>query len=146
MFAVVAAGALCWRQLLSVAAAAMPTLDDEKKAHLTALVRSRGELAVIVGFAVPGVRSDAGDAGTPPDPEQERQDQGAIARVRTQLLTDLGVRPDRHGGLSGPGIHGVKLFEMIPFVALTADPQALERVLTNPLVESVQPDTAVPPL
>ncbi len=111
-----------------------------------AQVRSRGELAVIIGFAVPGLRSDAGGASTPFDPEQEKRDQGAIARVRKQLLTDLGVHPDHRGGLSGPGIHGVKLFETIPFLALTADPQALERVLVNPLVESVQRDTAVPPL
>lgn len=146
MLALVAAGVLCWRQGISVVAAAMPPLDEEHKARLMALARARGELSVIVGFAVPGVQSDGPDASAPPDSAQEQHDQAAIARTRTKLLTDLGVHTDRQGVSSGPGIHGVKLFETIPFVALTVTPQALERVLANPLVESVQSDTAVPPL
>ena len=69
-----------------------------------------------------------------------------LGTTRSRLLEDLGVTAAGDGSLAGPGITNVKLFETIPFLALTAEPAALERLLNHPLVDSVQGDAAAPPL
>ena len=98
--------------------------------RLLDLARRRGRVPVIVGLAVPAASAD---------------DEAAIARAQRQFLAELGVVAAADGSLAGPGITGVKLYEAIPFIALTADADALERVLRNRLVVSIQEDTAVPP-
>lgn len=118
----------------------MASMPESTKARLLELARSRGRLPVIVGLAVP-MRSED-ELG----PAESAAQQAAMARARAQLLKDLGIVAASDGSLSGPGITNVKLFETIPFLALTVEAGALERLLAHPLVESVQEDAAVPPL
>ena len=94
--------------------------------------RARGRLPVLVSLRMP-----AGAGGADVTAE--------IARRRALLLADLGVAAGAGGALTGPGITNVKPFATIPFVALTVDPAALERLLRHPLVASVAEDRAVPP-
>jgi len=129
------------------AASGTAMLDEDAKARLLAQATARGELPVIVGFVVADLPVDEEGADVrPPDPTEAEQRRTAIARVRARLLAELGVRADRRGVLSGPGVHTVKVYETIPFLALTVEPEPLARLLANPLVSSVQPDAAVPPL
>ena len=98
--------------------------------RLLDLARRRGRVPVIVGLAVAAAEAD---------------DEAAIARTQRQLLADLGVAAGADGSLAGPGITGVKLYETIPFIALTADADALRRLMRHRLVVSIVEDSAVPP-
>jgi hypothetical protein len=104
----------------------MAAVPDATRAALLARARALGRLPVIVGLAIsPG--SELGPA-------------------RARLLGDLGVAPLGDGSLAGPGVTNVKPFATIPFLALTVEPAALERLLAHPLVDSVQEDAAAAPL
>jgi hypothetical protein len=104
----------------------MVVVPDATRATLLAQARALGRLPIIVGLAV----SPQADPGV----------------ARSRLLEDLGVVPAADGNLAGPGITNVKQFETIPFLALTVEPTALERLLNHPSVDSVQVDAAAPPL
>lgn len=129
---------LPWFRPSSASKLEMAAIPESTRTRLLELARSRGQLPVIVGFAVP-LRSED-------EPVQSAAQQANMARARAQLLKDLSIVATSNGSLSGPGITNVKLFETIPFLALTAEPEALEHLLAHPLVESVQEDVAVPPL
>jgi hypothetical protein len=120
-------------------------LDGETKARLLALAQQRGALSVIVGFTVPGLPGPDEELATSPGPADDAARQAAIKQVRERLLTDLGVQADDQGGLSGAGLQRIKLFTTIPFVAVTAEPEALARLMAHPLVSSMQVDDALPP-
>ena len=90
--------------------------------------RAQGELPVIVRLAVPSPAP-----GEPPD-------EAAIAAATARLLAALGVAPSPDGSLAGPGIQNVKPFATIPYLALTADPAAIARLLAQPAVLTVEPD------
>ena len=128
---------LPWFRLSSASKLEMAAIPESTRTRLLELARIRGQLPVIVGFAVPLSQDE---------PVQSAAQQANMACARAQLLKDLGIVATSNGSLSGPGITNVKLFETIPFLALTAEPQALEHLLAHPLVESVQEDVAVPPL
>lgn len=110
----------------------MAAAPESAQAMLLARARARGRLPVIVGLAVPAA------GGTEPG-------EAEIAKAQARLLADLGVA-DTGSGFAGPGIGNVKLYAAIPFLALTAEPEALARLLRHPLVVSAQEDTAAPPL
>jgi hypothetical protein len=130
---------LPWLRLGHTSELDMASVPESTKARLLELARIRGRLPVIVGLAVPLRSEELG-------PAEFAEQEAAMARVRARLLNDLGIVAASDGSLSGPGITNVKLFETIPFVALTAEPESLERLLAHPLVESVEEDVAVPPL
>lgn len=109
----------------------MANVADASSQRLLDLARRRGRLPVIVGLAAAGASAD--------------DEEAAIARTQRQLLADLGVVAAADGSLAGPGITGVKLYETIPFLALTVDADALARLIRNPLVVSIREDSAVPP-
>jgi hypothetical protein len=111
----------------------MATIPESRRRELLERARQLGRLPVIVGLRLP--------PGAEGPAEAE-----AIASVRSRLLQDLGVTQAADGGLAGSGITNVKLFGTIPFLALTAEPEALERLLQHSLVESVQEDTVAAPL
>jgi hypothetical protein len=117
----------------------MASIPDDVSAALLEQARTRGRLPVIVGLAVPPPEN----AGPVPD---EAVEKAAIDMVRAQLLRDLGVVAGADGTLTGPGITNVKLFDAIPFLALTAEPEALARLLRHPAVTSVQEDATMAPL
>ncbi len=99
-------------------------------ADLVERARRSGSVSVIVGFA---------PAGTPPGGE------AAIAAAREALYRALGVARGADGVLDGPGIERVVSYATIPFVAMTVDATALQRILGQPMVTSVGEDlTAVP--
>jgi hypothetical protein len=108
---------------------AVANVTDPSSQRLLDLARRRGRLPVIVGLAV----------------EDASGDEAATRRAQQQLLADLGVTAGSDGTLAGPGITGVKLYETIPFLALTADAEAIARIIRNRLVVSIQEDSAVPP-
>jgi hypothetical protein len=132
--------AVSWPRLGYAAEVDMVAVPESTKARLLELARMRGRLPVIVGLAVPFRSED--EVG----PAETAAREAAMTRARARLLKDLGVVAARDGSLSGPGIINVKLFETIPFLALTAEPEALERLLAHPLVDSVQEDATVAPL
>jgi hypothetical protein len=129
--------ALPWFRLSYAAKLEMACIPESTKMRLLELARIHGRLAVIIGLAVPSRSED--------EPARLAAQQESTARVRAQLLKDLSIVATNDGSLSGPGITNVKLFETIPFLALTAEPGALEHLLAHPLVESVQEDSTVPP-
>lgn len=129
---------LAWLRLGYASKLEMASIPESTKTRLLKLARIRGRLSVIVGIAVL-LRSED-------EPAQSAAQQVRLARARAQLLKDLSIVATSDGRLSGPGITNVKLFETIPFVSLTVEPEALEHLLAHPLVESVQEDVAVPPL
>jgi hypothetical protein len=102
------------------------TVPEDIRATLLAKARARGRLPVLIGLT-----------GASP---------GAVEAARARLLADLGVTAGPDGSLAGPGISNVKLFETIPYLALTAEPAALERLLAHPSVASVQEDATAAPL
>jgi hypothetical protein len=105
----------------------MAAVPDPTRAALLARARALGRLPIIVGLAIP------------------RGSELGAARAR--LLGDLGVTVTAgDGSLASPGVTNVKPLETIPFLALTVEPAALERLLAHPLVDSVQEDAAAPPL
>ena len=118
----------------------MAAAPESTKTRLVESARIRGRLPVIVGFAVP-IRPEAELR-----PAESAAQQAAMTRARARLLRDLDVVAASDGSLSGPGITNVKLYETIPYLALTAEPEALQRLLAHPLVESVQEDAEMPPL
>ena len=126
------------RRLITLTAGAVVMLSmtvsagEDTTRVLRDQARARGRLPVLVGLRL-------AQAGTRADPTAE------IAKVRTALFADLAIAPTANGALAGPGIDNVKAFASIPFVALTVDPAALDRLLGHPLVVSVAEDTAVPP-
>jgi hypothetical protein len=140
LLALAGSAALPWLRLGYAAELDMVAVPESAKARLLELARMRGRLPVIVGLAVPFRSED--EVG----PAESASREAAIRRTRAQLLKDLGVVAARDGSLSGPGIGNVKLFETIPFLALTAEPEALERLLAHPLVDSVQEDATAAPL
>ncbi|MFO1128265.1 MAG: hypothetical protein U1E66_07560 [Rhodospirillales bacterium] len=109
---------------------AMARATGPASQRLIEVARERGRLPVLIELAMTGPAAD---------------EPAAIARAQHRLLTDLGVTAAADGTLAGPGITGVKLYETIPFIALTADADALERLMRSRLVVSVQEDSAVPP-
>ncbi len=111
-----------------------PSTPGSSPQRLLDLAHRRGRLPVIVGLAIVGAGAGAGG-----------DDAAAIARTQRQLLADLGVVTTADGGLAGPGITNIKLYEAIPFIALTVDADALGRLLRHRLVVSIQEDIAVPP-
>jgi hypothetical protein len=114
-------------------ALASSSVPEAAQARLLARARARGHLPVIVSLvvALPAGRHEPTSA--------------EIAAAQARLLADLGVAAAGDGGLVGPGVGNVKLFEGIPYLALTASPAALERLLGHPLVESVREDAAAAP-
>ncbi|MFO1154653.1 MAG: hypothetical protein U1E42_13470 [Rhodospirillales bacterium] len=98
--------------------------------RLLDLARQRGRLPIIVELAVTGAAAD---------------DEAAIRRAQQHLLADLGVTTGADGNLTGPGVSGVKLYETMPFLALTADAQAIDHLIRNQLVVRIQEDSPVPP-
>lgn len=106
-----------------------PRLSEETRMRLLDRVRRRGRLPVVLGLKLPEVATR----------------QAAIAQAGEQLLADLRVRRQADGSLAGPGIANVKLFATLPFLALTATPEALEGLLRHPLVASAQEDRAAGP-
>jgi hypothetical protein len=108
----------------------MANVSGPSAQRLVDLARHRGPLPLIVGLAIA---------------EGSADDEAAIKRAQQQLLADLGVAPGADGTLAGPGITGVKLYETIPFLALTADAEAIGRIMRNRLVASAQVDRAIPP-
>jgi hypothetical protein len=110
------------------AEATMSATPDATRTTLLSKAKDRGRLPVIVGLAVP-----------------EGADGRAVAAAQARLLRDLEVVERRDGTLAGPGLTSVKLFETIPFLAVVAEPYALQRLLDHPLVVSVQEDAAVAP-
>jgi hypothetical protein len=122
--------------LLTAGSVAVPSItaspQEETAGMLRDRARARGRLPVLVGLRMPPDSSAT-------DPTAE------VARLRAVLFADLGIVPTERGVLAGPGITNVKPFASIPFLALTVDPAALERLLRHPLVASVVEDTAVPP-
>jgi hypothetical protein len=110
----------------------MVSAEEDTTRVLREQAKARGRLPVLVGLrlARPGTRAD---------PTAE------IAQIRAALFDDLAIARTADGEMAGPGIANVKSFASIPFVALTVDPAALDRLLGHPLVVSVAEDTAVPP-
>lgn len=99
-------------------------------ADLVERARRSGSVSVIVGFAPTGTPS-GGEA--------------AIAAAREALYRALDIARGADGVLGGPGIERVVSYTTIPFVAMTVDAAALERILGQPMVTSVGEDlTAVP--
>lgn len=113
----------------------LASVPEAMKAALLERARARGYLPVIVGLAVTPTLG-----GSEPTPAEASAHERAVAAARARLLADLGVVVAGGGSLAGPGISNVKLFEAIPFLALTASPAALERLLGHPLVGSVRED------
>ena len=124
--------AACLLLVLAAPVLGRPAMTMPERQALLDLAQARGRLPVIVALAVPTV------AAGEPTP-------AAIAAVALGLLRDLGVRPTAEGALGGPGITNVKPFATIPYLALTVDPAALERLLTHPAVRAVEADQAVAP-
>ena len=86
------------------------------------LARAReggGQLRVIVGLRARSV------------------DARALGASQQGLLADLGARRRADGSFAGQGVRGVALFSTIPFLAVTADTPALQRLLANPRVLSL---------
>lgn len=92
--------------------------------------RRSGAVAVIVGFAPAGATMPG---------------EAAIADARGALYRALGVAPGVDGVLGGPGIERVKAYATIPFVAMMVDAVALERILSQPMVTSVEEDLTAAP-
>lgn len=92
--------------------------------------RQSGAVSVIVGFAPAGATM----------PEE-----AAIADARGALYRALGVAPGVDGVLGGPGIGRVRAYATIPFIAMTVDAVALERILSQPMVTSVDEDLTAAP-
>lgn len=110
------------------AEATMRATSDATRTTLLRDAEERGRLPVIVGLVVPAGADDR-----------------AVAAARARLMRDLEVVERNHGTLAGPGLTNVKLFETIPFLAVVAEPDALQRLLDHPLVASVQEDAAAAP-
>ena len=106
-----------------LAAAPDPSTD------LLNLARRRGAIPVIVGFKL--------------GPEPAAAGVCAVTAARAAFYRALGIEPAVDGTLAAPGITRVKAFTTIPFVAMTVDADALERLLGLPLVTSVEPDATV---
>jgi hypothetical protein len=138
LFVLAGGAALPWFRLSYASKLEMACIPESTKTRLLELARMHGRLPVIVGLAVP-LRSED-------EPAQSAVQQASMARVRAQLLKDLSIVATSDGSLSGPGITNVKLFETIPFLALTVEPEALQHLLAHPLVESIQEDSPVPPV
>jgi hypothetical protein len=113
----------------------MAGIPEQQQVMLLQRARALGRLPVIVGLAVP-------PEGGEPGPDEE----AAIARAQARLLQDLGVAAGPDGSLAGPGITNVKPFATIPYLALTAEPGALAKVLRHPLVASAQEDATLAPM
>ena len=90
------------------------------------MARRRGAVSVIVGFKL--------------GPSRRRPEKVRLRRHVHAFYRALGIEPAADGTLAAPGITHVKAFTTIPFVAMTVDADALERLLALPLVTSVEPD------
>lgn len=110
------------------AEATMRATPDATRRALLSKAKDNARLPVIVGLVVPAGADDR-----------------AVAAARARLMRDLEVVERNHGTLAGPGLTNVKLFETIPFLAVVAEPDALQRLLDHPLVASVQEDAAAAP-
>lgn len=106
-------------------------------AALLGRAQERGQLRLIVGLR----EQPAGGLA----PQTAAAQRATLAASQRALLADIGARPQRDGSLAGAGVQATTLFATIPYLALTADPAALQRLLTDPRVASVQEDVAVPP-
>lgn len=93
--------------------------------------REKGKVRVIVGL---GLKLQSETVLGAPEAEKQRQGLREVQdRVAARAL----------GGAAAPG---VERFEYIPYVSLYVTPDALERLLRDPEVVSVQHDVPVPPL
>lgn len=95
---------------------------------LLARAAGSGGLPVIVGF-----QADLLAEGALSAPQLARQQQ-VIAAGQEALLATLGSTPN------------LKRFESVPYLALTASPEQLRRLLGDPMVTSIDEDLASPPL
>lgn len=96
---------------------------------LLELARQRGAVPIIVGFEL--------------GPDPLTAGEGAVAAARAAFYRALGIEPMADGTLAAAGITHVKPFTTIPFVAMTVDADALERLLKLPMVTSIEPDATV---
>lgn len=124
--------------LVALVATAMPwgwagaeeTRMATDAAALVERARQSGSVPVIVGFGLPDTQmgSDA-----------------AIAEARGALYLALGIAPGADGAVVGPGIERVRPYTTIPFVAMTVDAAALERIMAQPMVTSISEDLTSTP-
>jgi hypothetical protein len=99
-------------------------------AALVERARQSGSVAVIVGFGLP---------------DTETGSEAAIAAARGALYLALGIADGADGALVGPGIERVRPYTTIPFVAMTVDAAALERIMAQPMVTSISEDVTAEP-
>lgn len=123
-------GALVATAMLRGRAGAEDTRMVTDAAALVERARRSGSVPVIVGFGLPGTRMGS---------------EAAIAEARGALYLALGIAPGADGALVGPGIERVRPYATIPFVAMTVDAAALERIMAQPMVISISEDLTATP-
>lgn len=99
--------------------------------RLRQAAREKGKIRVIAGLGLK-LRSETRLAA----PEAERQ-RGELRAAQDRVA---------QRALGAADARGLERFEYIPYVSLYVTPDALERLLRDPEVVSVQHDVAVPPL
>jgi len=103
-------------------------MNTDRFEDLLARAKENGSVQLVVRLCVPfrpeGELSD----------RDARRQRAAIARAQDALLKEL----------RGARVSNVKRYEYTPFVALTADAQALRRLRASRTVADVTEDTAVP--
>jgi subtilisin family serine protease len=105
---------------------------------LLARAQARGQLRVIAQL-----REQLRDESRLGAREAEAQRARLLSRQHS-LLAELGAR-QQNGTSAGAGVQAVALFKIIPFLAMTVDPAALQRLLASRQVVSVQEDVPLEP-
>ncbi len=104
--------------------------DFQDYSNLFFKAQSQGSVRVIVKLKIPFTPE-----GALKEDEALKQ-RAKISETKDQLLKSL----------SKHKLKGIKKFKYIPYIAMEVDSAALSALISNPLVESIQEDIAVPPL